>query len=135
MAFVGARVWEALWPEITGVVAYSAAKLVAGTIDVKLGGAWAEHQSANRLVTWGALGGGALALGYNVAPDFAKGLVFASGVGMVDNFMSMLYARVSQSGAARVRSIPAAPASRASLPAPSGRTVASALPAGQKVMS
>lgn len=90
MAFRAERIREAIWPELLGVGTYAGAEIVAAAIDgareTKEG-----YPSAQTITTGVALIGGAVGLAYNWAPEFSKGLLYGSGVGMVLTGARLLY--------------------------------------------
>lgn len=102
MPFVGTRVTQAIWPELTGVVTYAGAALVGAAIDAQRAepGAPIPFPLAQTLVSAGALGGGIYGIGSGKAVDFSTGLLFGAGVGLTINLIHSVYDRVS--GQARV---------------------------------
>lgn len=80
-------VTKALWPEVTGVIAYGTGVLGAAWADTYFNKGTLIQQS----VTYGSLiaGIGLVGMGRNV--DFGKGLIFGSGVGLLLQLMQTFY--------------------------------------------
>lgn len=95
MAFSMTRVREVIWPEALGVATYIGAEVLAAAWDVTRKNGAQAYPAAQTAVTAAALGGGLLALGYGRAKDFATGLVFASGIGLMATTARSLYDRAS----------------------------------------
>lgn len=93
--FQAQRITNSLWPEVTGIGAYALAQIMMA------------NQGINPdYVKYGGLATGAGLIGFNVAPDFGKGVLFASGVEIVVDAVQNLYNRAK--GGAQVAQIPAA---------------------------
>jgi hypothetical protein len=92
MNFSTQAVTEAVWPELTGVLAYGIGALGSSWVDGYMadeGGA--PGLMAQNIWTFGSLAGGAYLIGSRKNVDFGKGLVFGSGVGVLLNTMRMIY--------------------------------------------
>lgn len=98
MNFSSQRVMDAVWPEVTGVVAYGLGALGAAYVDTYMAdeGAPAGLMAQN-VYTWGtllAVGPFFIGTGRNV--DFGKGLMFGAGVGVLLNGMRYLYDKAQE---------------------------------------
>lgn len=97
MQFAASRIQAAIWPEVMGVVTFCGAQLVAASIDAsraekaKEEAKEAPYPIFQTLVTGASLLGGMAGIGYNRAPDFSKGLLFASGVGLMTKATIVIY--------------------------------------------
>ena len=91
------RITQAVWPEMLGVGTFLGAQLMAAAADVARAkkaeqeGKEIPYPWAQSLVTWGGMGTGLVAIGYNRATQFATGLVYGSGVMVAGNAMRQLY--------------------------------------------
>jgi hypothetical protein len=90
-AFVGTRVKDALWPELLGIAAYAGGELVLANVDAAISTQVNGYPLAQTLGTAAAIGGSIVAIGKNMAPDFCKGVLYASIVGMVVNLVRSLW--------------------------------------------
>lgn len=88
--FQGARIAEAVWPEILGVGTYAVGELVAASIDSAMKGTY-TYPVAQTGVTGICLVGGVAGVGYNWAPGFSTGLIYGSGIGIFVNLVRSLY--------------------------------------------
>lgn len=88
--FQGARIAEAVWPEVLGVGTYAVGELVAASIDAAMVETY-SYPIAQTTVTGLSLGGGLLGVGYNWAPGFSTGLIYGSGIGIFVNVVRSLY--------------------------------------------
>lgn len=72
-------VGQALWPEVTGMAAAAGVQMIAAAVDER----WEaqERPIAQTVATVAVLGGSALAIAKNTAPEFFKGSLYL-GVGM-----------------------------------------------------
>ena len=90
--FEGARVSEALWPEVMGIAAYAGGQLAMASVDAAMRDAGKyQYPIAQTAGTAVALGTGVACIGKNWAMDFSKGLLYAASVGLVVNLVRGLW--------------------------------------------
>lgn len=90
-AFVGTRVKEALWPELLGIAAYAGGELVLANVDAAMATQFKNYPVAQTLGTAAAIAGSVIAIGKDKAPEFSKGVLYGSIVGMVVNLVRSLW--------------------------------------------
>lgn len=96
------RIMDAVWPEVLGIGTYVGAEIVAASVDASLAEKAREQGKepgtpwAQTALTWVSLLGGAMGLGFVAAPEFSKGLFYASGITVIGNATRTLYQKVAK---------------------------------------
>jgi hypothetical protein len=90
-AFVGSRVKEALWPELLGIGAYALGELALANVDAKIATSVKGYPVAQTAGTVAAIAGSVIAIGKDKAPEFSRGVLYGSIVGIVVNLVRSLW--------------------------------------------
>jgi len=90
-AFRGDLVKEALWPELLGIATYAGGELILANVDGAIATQVNGYPLAQTLGTAVAIGGSVWAIGKGTAPEFSKGVLYGSIVGLVVNLVRSLY--------------------------------------------
>jgi hypothetical protein len=90
-AYRGDLVKEALWPEVLGIGAYALGELALANLDAKIATSVKGYPVAQTTGTLAAIAGSVIAIGKNKAPEFSKGVLYGSLVGLVVNLARSLW--------------------------------------------